>query len=180
MTEFFDPFKNRTARDIRNSLTTAFVSEITGKHPGAVGETVQFWLSRTLNPVYLDYIKEMQARYTQTLEAIRSTGCEDTRYQSVLLWNSGLFFEMHELLETIFIKTRGRERLALKGLIQAAGVYVHTHRGNQKAALGLAVRARKNLSAVMEQLWFIENPNELVENLKDPNKPPIKLDMRSG
>jgi len=32
----------------------------------------------------------------------------------------------------------------------------------------------------MEQLWFIENPNELVENLKDPNKPPIKLDMRSG
>jgi len=32
----------------------------------------------------------------------------------------------------------------------------------------------------MEQLWFIENPNELVENLKDPTKPPIKLDMRSG
>jgi len=180
MTEMFDPFKNRTARDIRNSLTTAFVSEITGKHPGAVGETVRFWLSRTLNAVYLDYIKEMQARYTQALETIRRTGCEDTRLQSVLLWNSGLFFEMHELLETIFIKTKGRERLALKGLIQASGVYVHTNRGNQKAALGLAVRARKNLSAVMEQLWFIENPDELLENLKDPNKPPIKLDMRSG
>jgi len=31
----------------------------------------------------------------------------------------------------------------------------------------------------MEQLRFIKNANELIENLKDPTKPPIKLDMRS-
>jgi uncharacterized protein len=180
MTKCFDPFRDRTARDIRNSLTSAFVSEITGKHPGAVCEIAQFWLSRTLKTVYLDYIEKMRARYAQALKMIHRTECADIRLQAVLLWNSGLFFEMHELLEMLFTKTKGLERVALKGLIQAAGVYVHANRGNQIAAKGLALRARDHLLAGREQLRFITNLDQLIENLKDSAQPPIMLDTKSG
>ena len=53
----------------------------------------------------------------------------DPRYQAIYLWNLELFFEMHELLETIWLKTPEPERSALKGLIRAAGVYYHFKRG---------------------------------------------------
>jgi uncharacterized protein len=180
MMEFFDPFRDRMARDIRNSLTSAFISEITGKHPGAVCEIAKFWLSRTLKHSHLNYIEEMKARYAQTLEMIHGTGCEDIRLQAVLLWNSGLFFEMHELLEMLFTKTTGLERVALKGMIQAAGVYVHANRGNQTAAQGLALRARNHLMAGVKHLRFITNLDQLIENLKDPTQAPIMLDTQSG
>lgn len=180
MTKFFDPFRDRTARDIRNSLTSAFISEITGKHPGAVCEITQFWLCRTQKPVYLEYIEKMRARYAQALKMIHGTECADMRLQAVLLWNSGLFFEMHELLEMLFTKTTGLDRIALKGLIQAAGVYVHANRGNQKASQGLALRARDHLLAGRERLRFITNLDQLIENLKNPGQPPIMLDTQSG
>jgi uncharacterized protein len=178
--EFFDPFRDRMSRDIRNSLTSAFVSEITGKDPGAVCEITKFWLSITLKPVYLNYIEEMKSRYAQALEMIHGTGCADIRLQAVLLWNSGLFFEMHELLEMLFTKTAGLERIALKGLIQAAGVYVHANRANQTAAKGLALRARNHLMAGKKHLRFITNLDQLIENLKDPTQAPIMLDTHPG
>jgi hypothetical protein len=68
----------------------------------------------------------------------------------------------------------------LKGLIQAAGVYVHANMGNQKASQGLALRAIDHLLAGMEQLRFITNLDQLIESLKDPSQPPIMLDTQSG
>ena len=180
MTKIFDPFRDRIARDIRNSLTSALISELTGKHPGAVCETAQLWLSRKPGAVYLNYIEEMQARYAQALDMIHHKGFKDRRFQAALLWNSGLFFETHELVETLFTEATGLEHIALKGLIQAAGVYVHANRENHSAAKKLAARARKHLQAGIEHLRFITNLDQLIENLKDPSKPPIKLDTWSG
>jgi len=45
---------------------------------------------------------------------------------------------MHELLETIWHQSRDPERSALKGWIQAAGVYVHFQRGKKDVACSLA------------------------------------------
>jgi predicted metal-dependent hydrolase len=93
-----------------------------------------------------------------------------------VLWNVGLFFELHELLETIWHGTQGIERTGLKGLIQAAGVYVHRQRENIDAASGLAQRARQNLLAGKDHLNFIANLAQLIECLADPSQPPPRLD----
>ncbi len=178
MREFFDPFGDRMARDIRNSLSSAFISEITGYQPGEIAEVEKFWIAQTQNPIYLDYIEKMKTRYAQAMAFIQNCGCKNMYQKIIVLWNEELFFEMHELLETLYCKTTGPERAALKGLIQAAGVYIHVYRGNQKAARGLASRSRKHLLAGMKQLWFISNLVELIDNLKNPTRPPIKLKSR--
>jgi predicted metal-dependent hydrolase len=81
---------------------------------------------------------------------------------------------VHELLETVWLSTAGNERKALRGLIQAAGVFVHRGRNHHKAAQGLARRAMKSLEAASPYLGFIEDLAPLIASLKDATaKPPI-------
>jgi predicted metal-dependent hydrolase len=83
------------------------------------------------------------------------------------LWNAGLYFELHELLETIWLDAPEPERSALKGWIQAAGACVHYQRGKPDAALGLAARARTYLRAGSTALAFIANLEEFIDALED-------------
>ena len=82
---------------------------------------------------------------------------------------------MHELLETLWQKTREPERSALKGWIQAAGVYVHFHRGKVDAARSLARKAEKHLRKGRRFLGFISNLDQLIEALADPTDVAPKL-----
>ena len=175
MNEKFDPFNDRTARDIRNSLSSAFIAEVTGCQSGAVRRTVSRWEKGSLPSTYRDYIRRTRSRYDQVQRKIRSEKLTDPLNQTPVLWNAGLFFELHELLETIWQDTRGDERTGLKGLIQAAGAYVHSLRGSLEAAGGLAARARRNIRTGRAHLGFIANLDELLENLEDPGQPPPEL-----
>ena len=75
---------------------------------------------------------------------------------------------MHELLETIWLKAPEPERSALKGLIQAAGVYEHFNRGKKDAARSLARKAEMHLSIGRSFLGFISNLDQLIEAVADP------------
>ena len=167
----FDPFGDRLARDIRNSLSSALIAELGGAS-GAVDGQAREWLAQVTLPVYRDYILGRQALYHQIVGRVRAAHVGNPRLQSLMLWNAGLFFEVHELLETIWRSVSHGERTALKGLIQAAGVYVHLSRGKPATARKLAAKARSTLQAGMASLTFIANPEDLLAELASPDIPP--------
>lgn len=64
----------------------------------------------------------------------------------VSVFNSGLYFEAHEVLEPLWLSRRGHpEAPFYKGLIQLAGGFVHVQKGRLPPAIALFTLARKNL-----------------------------------
>jgi predicted metal-dependent hydrolase len=62
-------------------------------------------------------------------------------------WNAGRFFEAHEVLEGLWMRTRDRGQ---QGLIQIAAALYHVQRGNLKGArtmIGRALPRLRDLSA---------------------------------
>jgi hypothetical protein len=175
MDQTFDPFTDRTARDIRNSLSSALISELLQSETEAVVQVARHWQRLNVAPVYQNYIRMIRERYLLAKDDIQAWGIKEPRYQAVVLWNAGLFFELHELLETVWLSAQGAERIALKGMIQAAGAYVHSLRGKVDAAQGLAQRAQGNLRAGRERLNFIANLDLLLKSLEQPSQPPPQL-----
>jgi uncharacterized protein len=164
----FDPYSDRLARDIRNSLSSVLVEALTRDDGGVLSAVADDWLAMAPDPIYQTYIQDRLALYRRAIDEIRTGELVDTRYQAICLWNLGLFFEMHELVETLWLKSRDPERSALKGWIQAAGVYVHVQRGKADAARNLAKRADMHLRKGRSCLGFISNIDELIEALADP------------
>jgi hypothetical protein len=164
----FDPYRDRLARDIRNGLSSALVKAISGKAAGSLSRQADVWLAKAPAPSYQTYIQTRMGLYARALDEIRALQMLDPRNQALCLWNLGLFFEMHELLETVWLHSRDPERSALKGLIQAAGAYVHLQRGERTAAQRLAKRAVTHLRNGRSCLAFIANLDELIEALAGP------------
>ena len=61
------------------------------------------------------------------------------------LFDAGLYFEVHELLEPCWFRALGREREALQGLIQIAVGYQHLANGNLAGARALLDEGRRRL-----------------------------------
>ena len=177
MDPIFDPFNDRMARDIRNSLSSALISDLDSETVAAIDRVAGAWMRQELRSAYRLYIRQTLHRYHRVADRLRSEHIQDPEHQALVLWNAGLFFELHELLETVWLGTRGEGRTGLKGLIQAAGVYVHQLRGNAAAAHGLAMRARRNLLAGRDHLAFIGDLDRLIHCLEDPSRPPPTLQM---
>ena len=171
----FDPFSDRTSRDIRNSLSSALITELCDERDRYVDTVAGRWLDEVAEEPYRSYISECRARYGRALDQIRNQRIRDARDQAVVLWNFGLFFEVHELLETIWLGSSGKERDALKGLIQAAGAYVHLLRGMPGPARKLAHRAGQNIRQAGEYLSFIGNLDQLRHCLEQLADPPPQL-----
>jgi uncharacterized protein len=174
----FDPFNDRRARDIRNSLSSALVSDLAAQKGPSVEKVAAAWELQNLRSSDQRYIRQTLERYRRVATLLRSAHIEDPKQQALVLWNAGLFFELHELLETIWRRSRGEARTGLKGLIQAAGVYVHQLRGDAAAAQGLARRARRNLLAGRNHLAFVTDLDRLIHCLEEPTLPPPRLTSR--
>jgi len=172
----FDPFNDRLARDIRNSLSSALVSDLGAGTDANVGQVAGAWMQQELRSPYRGYVQRTLKRYRRVVGQIRSDHIHDPKRQALVLWNAELFFELHELLETVWRVARGEARTGLKGMIQAAGVYVHQSRGSA-AAQGLAIRARRNLLAGRNHLSFVTDIDRLIRSLEDPSRPPPTLQM---
>jgi uncharacterized protein len=63
------------------------------------------------------------------------------------LWNEGLFFEVHEVLEAVWQRESGDRRQALQGLIQIAVAWHHLAHGNPRGARTLLREGRARLAA---------------------------------
>ena len=67
--------------------------------------------------------------------------------RGIELFNAGHFFESHEALEEVWLKSEGAERELLHALIQSAAALHHFQRGNLKGALSVHRRAQRKLAA---------------------------------
>ena len=81
--------------------------------------------------------------YCRALETLsrrrgRSAGeVERAMEKAACLFNEGLFFEVHEVLEAVWLKQGEQTRPLLQGLIQIAVAFHHLENRNLKGALGL-------------------------------------------
>lgn len=171
----FDPFSDRMARDIRNSLSSALVRELSKSEGATVADVAGQWRARRLDEAHRTYIEDRQREYRQILAQVRTLRIECPQYQAIVLWNAGFFFELHELLETIWHGAKEPEHTGLKGLIQAAGAYLHSRRGKTAAAQKLALRARFNLKEGAAALSFVANLEMLIEALSHTPPTPLHL-----
>ncbi|MBW2515470.1 MAG: DUF309 domain-containing protein [Deltaproteobacteria bacterium] len=177
--ERFDPFTDRTARDMRNALSEAFVAALDAKNPDGVGPTAQRWREQNLSSIHSTYIDTRLRRYRHVFNAIRSGNVNDPLQQALIIWNQGLFFEFHDHLEAIWKSATGDKRQALKGLIKAAGVYIHLEQKHQQAAQSLAAKALALLLQHRHCLTFMANPETLLNKLKTIDPDPPQLDIAS-
>lgn len=67
-------------------------------------------------------------------------------HHAAALWNEGLFFEVHEVLEEVWKTARGDARQALQGVIQIAVAYHHLAHGNLRGARNLLKEGRSRLT----------------------------------
>ncbi len=79
------------------------------------------------------------------IDAERATG--DPVACARAAWDAGLFFEVHEILEPVWLGERGPRRDALQGLIMAGAALHHLTQGNLAGARGLLRDAVRRLTA---------------------------------
>ena len=161
----FDPFSDRLSRDVRNSLSVAFIRSLEEEDGKLFEQKAQEWLDQGLAPLYREYIENRLRRYRGVLDQIGETRASNLLTRAACLWNAGLFFEVHELLEGFWRKTSGDERQALKALIKAATAYAHLDVGNQKAWESLCAKSAKLLEEHRGNLPFLSNLDVLIEKL---------------
>jgi hypothetical protein len=172
----FDPFNDRLSRDIRNSLTEAFVTSLKQKDSRHYKNLSRQWLAKEPGLLYNEYIENRLQCYDLVFDYIRQSHVDDDRLQALILWNQRLFFEVHDLLEDIWHKTEGDEYQAIKGLIQAAGVYVHMESNHREAVKRLAAKSVVLIRNYAHRLGFISNLSALINALEtcDPVPPVLK------
>jgi hypothetical protein len=172
----FDPFNNRLSRDIRNALSEAFMAALERMEPAAYRDEADGRLVQNPPAILIAYIQDRLQRYDRVLEQIREGALSEPLLQSLVLWNHGLFFEFHDLLEGIWKPATGDNRQALKGLIKAAGVYIHYEYDHRQPVTKLAAKSYNLIRQYSHCLGFIENLDALLQALKTPDSNPPRLE----
>ena len=105
--EGFDPYADRTARDIRNELSKAFIRALGAgtRHP--VEGEAEKWLAIDLPAPCKTFIRNRLPRYGAVLAEIQGEGIADPLHRAVVIWNHGLFFEVHEQVEDFWHESTG-------------------------------------------------------------------------
>ena len=175
----FDPFTDRTARDIRNSLSESFVAALSAGDPDEYLSDARKWREQNLATLHVEYIADRLRRYDHVFDAIQEGGIGDPLQQALVIWNQRLFFEFHDHLETIWQSATGDQKQAIKGLIKAAGVYIHLEQHHRQASKSLALKSYRLLRQYAHCLTFIANHETLLNKLKsgDPVPPRLKLSL---
>jgi predicted metal-dependent hydrolase len=165
----FDPFNDRLARDIRNGLSHALIKGLDQSNPNLVHDVATGFFGRNLAPRYTEYIQARLRHYDAIFAETEKDGEADIFSQALLLWDRGLYFEVHDRLETIWLKATGTRRMALQGMIRAAGAYIKWQSGQPEAARKMAAKAAAALiehhAALPQQ---IQNIDVLIRVLQDP------------
>jgi len=176
----FDPFQDRLARDIRNGLSTALIKGLDQSRPDLVHKAAAEFLARELTPLYRDYIRARLNHYDAVFAEIDRSGKTDIFSQALILWDMGLFFEVHERLETIWMQATGDQRLALQGMIRAAGTYIKWENGQYDAARKMAAKAATALTAYRAALpQPVPNIDALITQLRKLTTELLPITLRT-
>jgi uncharacterized protein len=146
-TKSFDHFRDRSARLLRNELTHALGAALASRSPEPFRRRGRELLARIDNPEHQAFLRDRLTRYEQAFAEIMALGSAGPWEQALVLWNQHLFFEVHDILERIWLPAVGARRLALQAMIRAAGAYVHLEEGHTQAARRMAAKAAAALRA---------------------------------
>jgi hypothetical protein len=172
----FDPFNNRLSRDIRNTLAEAFMAALSRMEPLVYRDEADIWRAQNPPEIYLEYIQDRLQRYDRVFEQIKANHLDEPLLQSLVIWNNGLFFEFHDHLEGIWKQATGDKRQALKGLIKAAGVYIHNECNHRQAVKSLSAKSYNLIRQYAYCLAFIKNLDALLQKLRTLDPDPPKLE----
>ena len=137
----FEPFQDRLSRDIRNELSAALPPALAQNDLAPVRAVATRYLQQNLATSYVDYIEARLAGYAKALEMMARTGAQDAITKALVLWDLGLFFEVHEILEQAWHGAHGAEKEVLQAMIRAAGFYIKGEYGYFEAGAKMANRA---------------------------------------
>jgi uncharacterized protein len=171
----FDPFSDRFSRKIRNDLSEALMTSLRQLDLTPAREVADHYITSELQPKYRQYIDARMTSYQRALELIRSNHIEDPFDRALVLWDEGLFFEVHEILEQVWLKASGTTKLILQAMIRAAGMYVQLDHGNTKGASSMAAKAVAVLESNRKEIPDGFDIDLLLTRLKDVDPVPPKL-----
>ena len=171
----FDPFNNRLCRNVRNALSELFGEALETKALRPVRRVAEVFLDDAPPTWVVDYIQRRLEAFEAVLAEVSSRGLENPLDIALILWDRGLFFEMHEYLEAYWKAASGEERRLFQALIRAAGTYVHLEQGNLPGARRIAAKAIYGLKPVMDRLAPHADPNRLLDKLGRLDPRPPKL-----
>ena len=172
--QLFEPFQDRLSRDIRNELSAALPLALASHDLAPVRAVAARYLQQGLAAPYLAYIETRLAGYAEALSIISRAKIEDALNQALVLWDLGLFFEVHEILEQAWHGARGAEKEILQALIRAAGFYIKGEYGYFEAGAKMAARAVAGLEKNRQACtgFALETLLESLHNL-DPIPPKL-------
>lgn len=105
----------------------------------------------TLRRQFVPFLAYLQRQTSRLLDALRRVGApgpgsdgNDLR-RGVALFNAGLYFECHELLEGVWRATPGLERAFYHGLVQVAAAFYHYEKRNLHGARTLLTKGMLKL-----------------------------------
>ena len=165
--DLFNPFLDRLSRDLRNDLSEGLAEAILSGTTDKLSGTVASYRQQGLAECYLTYLDERCSRYEKALKAIRC-GITDPIHRGLILWDLGLFFEVHEVLEHAWYTAEGAMKLTLQALIRAAGVYIKREYGFDDAAARIAEKALPVLEENRALLAGYCDPDHLIKALQHP------------
>ena len=163
----FDPFRDRLSRDIRNDLSESLLICLRELRLSPAREVADRFLAANPGPEQVAYIALRLERYERFLDQI-AQGPDDVVWQGLVLWDLGLHFEVHEILEHAWLRAQGEEKSFLQALIRAAGVYIKGEYGFDEGAAKLAAKALPVLVANRERLAAYTDPDRLITALRSP------------
>lgn len=106
------------------------------------------WLAEAA-PEHAAMVRARARRASDALAACPSFAPEPSLQRalrgSATLFDAGLHFEVHELLEPHWVRAHGAERQALQGLIQVAVGFQHLANGNRQGARSLLAEGSARL-----------------------------------
>jgi len=76
---------------------------------------------------------------------MRGHEAHDSWAEGIELFNTGRFFDCHEVWEEVWKRSSGADKLFYQGMIQAAVAILHAQRGNPRGARSTWGKARAKL-----------------------------------
>ena len=177
----FQPFEDRLSRDIRNELSEGLAIAIETGQDDSLKATKDKYRQQPLAEHYQAYLEDRCNRYDQALAAIAANGVTDPIQRGCILWNIGLFFEVHEVLEHAWYDASGPMKLTLQSLVRSAGVYIKREYGYFDSAARIAEKAVVVLAENKALLMDYFDPQVLIEALLNAEAPaPLLLSPTKG
>ena len=171
----FDPFNDRLARDIRNALSESMVANLPTLDLAPVQQCANSFVAQKLSPAHRAYLDDRLLHYQQVYAILGKQGETAPFRQALIIWDAKLFFEVHEIMESLWKKNTGPKKSAYQAMFRAAGTYVHLEQGNMTAARSMADKAIQGLTEYGTALPSTINLTPLITALKQLTPDPPTL-----